>query len=180
MAVANKQAGRTPKAYVLVLEDGQEVNVMATRGGQTVGSERTLAQLQREFAVIQGRIEYLTAEAVQAPDDKTYISKLNYAKKFEKNFADLEPQVDQTLLAVLTEWDMALTEEDERRGQYVPLTPEGMQTVDRTMKFDVFSKLMEKFMEENQEKKEYSENSHDGIPVKENSESAQAGTSTTN
>lgn len=179
MAVANKK-GRTPKHYLLTLEDGQEVNVMAVRGGQTVGGERELVQVHREFTVIQGRIEHLTQEAIQAPDDKTYQSKLNYVKKFEKNFADLEPQIEKTLLLVLTEWDLALTEEDEKEAIFVPLTPEGLQTLERTIKFDVFGKLMDQFGEESEEKKGSSESSPDGIPVKANLENAQTGQSTTN
>lgn len=179
MAVVRTKDSRIPKAYKLILDDGQIVNVMACRGGQTVGSERSLIQTQREFTVIQQRIEHLTKEAVVAPDDKTYTSKLNYVKKFERDFANLEPQVDRTLLSVLTEWDLALTEDSERDADYIPLTTDGMATVERDMKFDIFSKLMEKFSEENEEKKESSANTPAGTQVKVNSVSTPPGQSTT-
>lgn len=154
MAVANKARRRAPKLYIIKDEGSQEIHIMAARGGLTVQADRELEAVKREFTVIQGRMEHLTNEAIQAPDDKTYQSKLNYVKKFEKNFADLAPKVIQMLLLVISDWDLCLTEEDEAASLTVPLTPEGMEMLERGTVFDVFNKLMEAFAEDAEEKKE--------------------------
>ncbi len=176
MAVVSRNKGRLPKHYELVLEDGQIVNVMATRAGLSVADEREMTAIKREALVIAQRIAHLENEAIQAPDDRAYESKLRYAKKFQKNYADLRPKVTGLLLLTVTEWDLALTEEDEKAERFVDLTEAGLAQVEYDMLLDINSKLMDKFAEEDEKKELASESSPDSTAARASTEQSPTGT----
>jgi hypothetical protein len=173
MAVANKQRGRTPKHYELTLADGQIVNVMAVRGGMTVGDERDYEAVLLAVKSIQERVEFKLNEAIQAEDTKTYESKLRYAQKFQREFGNIESKIERLLLLTVTEWDVALTVEQEEKSDFVPLSPEGMSTLEYEYKLAIFNALMDEFKEERDSKKESGASRTDnGTPVRANSANA--------
>jgi hypothetical protein len=145
MAVAKKKSnrGETIKTTI-TLDDGQDVNVVIRVGEYEVGHQEKIIESQADFSIIQGRLKYLRKKAVEAETELEYKRARKQYGDYLKKQDDVLLATDTALCAMLAEWDMALTQEDEDAKNFVPLTLEGLKTLDPAIRLDAFAKVVDK------------------------------------
>lgn len=165
MAVARKKTNSIELVKTTIEDDGgQEVNVTIRRGVFEVGHEEKIAEIVADFDVIQQRVEFLKKKAVEAETEQEHKRAKKQYTNYLKQRDDIMEAVDGALIIILAEWDMALTQEDEDAKNFVPLTPEGLKTLDAAVRLDIFNKVSVKA-------RRYSEEKKDALSVNSNGDS---------
>jgi hypothetical protein len=166
MAVARKL--KTTKEQ-LVLDNGDILNVILIRSGFNVGEHEQFAEAAaeapyhaRRAAKITDKLRAAIDEAIdEGLPEEEYNLRLQALRDHTKKQEMFLETVDLGIRVMIAEWDQALTEEDEKAGNFVPLTPEGLLTLHPLLRMDIFSKALDKSKgRTEEEKKDSSENSN--------------------
>lgn len=162
MAVAKKKSDKAELfKTTITLEDGQDVNVVIRVGEYEVGHQEKIIESQADWTIIQGRLDYLKKRAIEAETEQDLKRARKQYTDYLKKQDDVLLASDTALTAMLAEWDMALTEEDEAAKIFVPLTLAGLKTLDPVIRLDAFAKVVDKAKKyPEQEKKGSSVNSN--------------------
>jgi hypothetical protein len=127
----------------ITLNDGQVVNVTIQRGNYSQGDRESNEGLFDNLALADARLKELKRRAVEARNQKEYEQQEAEYKLFKGKIVKLMQGVDRFILSIIKKWDMALSEEDEKLRVFVPLTMQGLATLDEVIRMDVFTKTIE-------------------------------------
>jgi len=147
----------------ITLDDGQVVAVKLRRSGFDVGDQEALVEAAGELPFLQKRMEKLSALIEAAESNEEYEMRMAEYKGFVKKMGTLMRIADMTIKSLIVSWDLCATEEDEKAGRPIPLTPEALSTLDESLRMDVFLKITERLKTRSeQEKKDSSATSQNG------------------
>ncbi len=167
MAVAKRKSTLSDFETVLVLDDGQEVNALLRRRGFDVGDQEKIGEALMELPFIEKRIAKLKEQVENADGDDAYNQNLRRYKDFVKKQEEVFDFMALIIKNVVGRWDLCLTEEDEASGVTIPLTLEGIRSLEPNLRVDVFTKVTEKLKDRTEsEKKDLSANCNGDLPTK--------------
>lgn len=171
MAVATKQKTRPE---TLILDNGDELHIELIEVGFDVGRQEDFAQAIEEapfhakraakrLAVLNAALD----EAIEQdlPDDE-YEGRFQAVRDYKKTQEGFLHTVNLGILTMIASWDEALTKADEDAWIFVPLTMEGLATLNPMLRLDIFMKAMQKLSgRTEEEKKESSAKSNGDMPT---------------